>query len=364
MKLTASLIAVYALMNLAPAVCSATAMYTVTDLGTLGGGNSHGYGINASGEVTGTADRADALPHAFLYDGTMHDLGDLGGNYSDGYAINASGQITGDADTTNALHAFLFDGTMHDLGSLLPHGSIGKGINDGGQVTGYAQLGGYGPSHAFLYDGTIHDLGTLGGSNSFGYGINASGQVVGYSDTANSATHAFLYDGQMHDLGTLIGSSNSSYAYAINAGGQVTGFSDSVTGLGGHAFLYDGAMHDLGTLGGDKSEGLGINSVGQVTGWSYYLKAYEAQHAFIYDSADGIVDLNSLISPSSGWTLAVGESINDRGQITGFGYNSAGLRAFLLTPVPEPSTLLLTGLGMIGVLGYYHRARTGRLMRK
>ena len=38
--------------------------------------------------------------HAFLYDGTMHDLGTLGGTDSYGYGINASGQVTWLAQTT------------------------------------------------------------------------------------------------------------------------------------------------------------------------------------------------------------------------------------------------------------------------
>jgi probable HAF family extracellular repeat protein len=41
--------------------------YSVTDLGTLGGGSSTAYAINASGQVTGQAVTAGGAIHAFLY---------------------------------------------------------------------------------------------------------------------------------------------------------------------------------------------------------------------------------------------------------------------------------------------------------
>src|ERR1700722_13714272 len=121
--------------------------YSVTDLGTLGGGTSKGYGINASGRVTGEAVTAGGVFHAFLYTpgSGMTDLGTLGGGSSTGYAINASGQVTGMAVTANgALHAFLYTpgSGMTDLGTLGGGESKGYGINASGQVTGEGHPGG------------------------------------------------------------------------------------------------------------------------------------------------------------------------------------------------------------------------------
>jgi probable HAF family extracellular repeat protein len=45
--------------------------YSVTDLGTLGGGTSHGHGINASGRVAGEAATASGAFHAFRYANRM-----------------------------------------------------------------------------------------------------------------------------------------------------------------------------------------------------------------------------------------------------------------------------------------------------
>ena len=60
----------------------------ITDLGTLGGGESYGNGINDKGQVTGRSQLSNNFNiHAFLYtDGQMRDLGALGGSFSGGMA--------------------------------------------------------------------------------------------------------------------------------------------------------------------------------------------------------------------------------------------------------------------------------------
>ena len=61
----------------------ADVLYSVTDLGTLGGSGSVGFGINNQGQVTGYSFTATGAEHAFLFsNGQMTDLGTLGGAYS------------------------------------------------------------------------------------------------------------------------------------------------------------------------------------------------------------------------------------------------------------------------------------------
>jgi len=327
---------------------SAQAAYTVTDLGTLPGGNlSRGYGINNSGQATGFS-RIDSSGDfdAFLYStGTMADLGTLGGGShatSVGHGINDSGQVTGTSTPNNANgeHAFLYSaGSMTDLGTLGGGGcsfctSEGYGVNNSGQVTGTSG------SAAFFYSaGSMTDLGTLDTGNmaaSGGSGINDSGQVTGYSTTngTGGADHAFLYSSStgMVDLGTLPGSATSS-GYAINAFGQVTG-GPGPGSAQGDAFLYSSGtgMVDLGTLpGGTLSVGLGINAFAQVAGASTVANGGPT-HAILYTSTQGMVDLNTLIPPGSGWGLAQAYGINNAGQIVGWGGINGATHAFLLTP--------------------------------
>jgi len=190
--------------------------------------------------------------------------------------------------------------------------------------------------------------------------------VVGQATTASGKWHAFLYDGTtMNDLGTFGGSSSA--AWGINDNGQVVGDAYASSGHA-HAFLYSsGTMTDLGTLGGLSSRAMGINFDGQVVGGTDVSSG--AEHAFLY--TDGVMtDLNSLIDSASDWTLVQANAINDSGQIVGFGINPSGQTdAFLLTlvtpqiagTIPEPSTLVLFGIGAVSLLayGWRRRKRTG-----
>lgn len=320
------------------------ARYTITDLGALTGATfSIASAINDHGHVTGYFEIAGGVNHAFVYDGSMHDLGP-----GQGTDINNLGQVTGFySPAWNVTHAFFYDGQMHDLGSLgddsYSYDSYGYGINDQGQVTGFSELR-FG-QHAFLHDGSMHDLGTFNGNYSGGRAINNQGHITGNAATwHDNAMRAFYFDGTMHDLGTLGGT--DSEGLSINDNGVITGRSYLVDDAYYHAFLYDGSMHDLGTLGGKRSEGHGINNSGQVVGTSHVSDS-STTRAFLYESGAGMVDLNSLIDPSLGWDLRVAYSINNLGLIVGSGVIGDQAHAFLLTPVPEPSSGLLAAVATL-----------------
>jgi probable HAF family extracellular repeat protein len=126
----------------------------------------------------------------------------------------------------------------------------------------------------------------------------------------------------------------------------VTGSAQTAGGIQ-HAFLFDGSvMHDLGSLGG-ASFGYDVNNNGAVVGSSYRSPNGNMLRAFLYTTTSGLIDLNSLIDGSSGWSnLSSATSINDSGQITGNGLINGQYHAFLMTPVPEPATLALATVGL------------------
>jgi probable HAF family extracellular repeat protein len=64
----------------------------------------------------------------------------------------------------------------------------------------------------------------------------------------------------------------------------------------------------------------------------------------LYDGGN-MIDLNALLPAGSGWRLDTASGINDLGQIVGNGNINGYEHAFLMTPTPEPTTLLLLGLG-------------------
>src|SRR5438105_847117 len=132
--------------------------YSVTNLGTLGGGYASASAVNASGQVAGLSSLASGDTHAVLWQGGVAtDLGTLGGTYSEALGINASGQVAGYAylPGNSAYHAFLLtpvDGDNNGTPDTWYRDADLDGIND-----------------------LMRDLGTLGGSYSSAAGINDSG---------------------------------------------------------------------------------------------------------------------------------------------------------------------------------------------
>ncbi|HEX4415246.1 MAG TPA: PEP-CTERM sorting domain-containing protein [Lacipirellulaceae bacterium] len=359
------------------AAAQADIQYAVTDLGAFGPLNvyasSSGVSINANGQITS---EYLSSSEATLWSpiapngtsGTAFGLGTLAGSDSQGLSINASGQVVGiSALGGGDHHAFVWNptapngtnGAMHDLGTLGGSFSAATSINASGQVVGASN------GHAFLWNpttansasGMMFDLDAFGGSQATG--INAGGQVAGITAVSPTVQHGFLWtpttpndaSGSMADLGTL-GGDQGSFAYAINDAGQVTGHSYTTGNAEFHAFLYDGTMHDLGTLGGTISEGFGINNAGEVVGATFDANG---MLAYRYTVGTGMVDLNSLIDPNSGWHLFEADAINDAGQIAGTGVIRGEAHMFLLTAVPEPSTVPLASIGFVGLLGYRQR---------
>jgi probable HAF family extracellular repeat protein len=340
-------------------------LYSVTDLGTFpNGAGTLGKAVNNAGQVTGLADIGVFDRFAFVYsNGQLTRIGEI----SSGNGINNAGQITGAAGG----HAIIYsNGQLADLGTLGGLSSQGYAINDAGQVTGYSSTSA-GDSHAFVYsNGQMKDLGTLAGDRiSYGTSISNTGQVTGYSYTLSFPTtrlHAFLYsDGQMSDLGTLGGL--SSQGLGINDAGQVTGYAQTLPGVS-HAFVYEkGQMTDLGTLTGfGSSQGNGINKAGQVVGYSTTSAEINTPHAFVY-RAGQMLDLNSLINPALRIRLTEATALNDLGQIVandGSGYGEGGSpapHAYLLTPVPEPGTLTLLGVALLGLGAWVRLSPTTKL---
>ena len=305
-----------------------------TEIGTFGGQNSMAVAINDHGQVVGSAATPSGWNHAFLFSGgTLHDLGTLGGRYSDAYDINNQGVIVGTSDTADAPNfvfrrAFRYaGGSMSSLGTLPDGaGSDAYAINNKGLIGGAASEGldtfPEFPSHAVLFrGGSVDLLVPLGYGDSAVYGLNDRGQAVGGIPNTTSAhgSHAFLYDGgTLIDLGPLWTGSDESIARDINNHGQVVG----------NAMIRIDTNHST---------------------W----------HAFLYDRHGGMVDLNALIDPDSGWMITDANAINDAGQIAatacrgGVFSDCHAVRLDLVSPVPEPGgwAMLALGIGAIGLRG-------------
>jgi probable HAF family extracellular repeat protein len=341
-------------------------VYTVKDLGTLGGTVSSGANsINNKGWVTGHSNLpGDQEEHAFLWrKGVMTDLGTLGGfnsnvpfpvkndegliaaqsqtsaldplgeNFFGPYTCDQNGDLCQGGDLIN--RGFVWqDGAITALATLGGNNGVAAGANDRGEVVGFAENTTQDPScappqvldwEAVIWGpkrGEIHQLPPFpGDSVAAALAVNDHSQVVGGSGICGPVSpavslHAVLWQvGSVINLGGLGGAMNN-VAFAINNRGQVVGFSDLSGDATFHAFLWeDGIMTDLGTLPGDfSSSASGINNRGQVVGTS----CDQNGNCRVFLWENGVMtDLNTLVPQRSSLYLTVASDINDRGEIVG-----------------------------------------------
>ena len=351
-----------AAVGLTPQSLHAAECFSIAGL-DIGGESIRNVAINNSGQIALTSGLLDNnQPNkVFLLDhGQATELTTLGGRWSYIADINNNGLLAGSSETPTGLtHAVLYEnGVIQDLGTIMPIG-VGLGaINDSGISVGRT----LGPHHnrAVVANGPndFAILGTLGGDYSSASDINDLGQITGISftakeflpmPTAGPFDEAFLYEnGQMFGIGGLGGL--VSYGYAINDLSQIVGFS-SLANDEQHAFVWvkvDG-MRDLGTPG-LQSFASHINNQGTIIGLVEVTPGN--LRTAIFDETSGYRLLEDLIPTNSGWgALGYATDINDLGQIVGSGVFNGQNRAFLLTPTPEPSSLLL--LSILGVCAAY-----------
>jgi uncharacterized membrane protein len=217
----------------------------------------------------------------------------------------------------------------------------GSGINNRGEVSGsisYFPVPGDHFGQAFIFSGGVA-TGIAFDQVSFANAINNHGQVVGTTDLTPPSSftppaHAFIYNNS--DKTTvyldIANSGRESEGLAINSAGDVTGFLSTGSCGGGqpfsptclapfHAFVYQGSdLVDIGTLGGTYSEGTGINDHNEIAGVSS-VTGSSLNHLFLY--AQGHMrDLGTVAGKSF-----INAEINDRGEIVGSAVNSAGVES-------------------------------------
>lgn len=322
--------------------------YTITDLGTLGGGTiSEAYGLNESGQVVGysTFQSGSYDVHAFLWSGgVMTDLGTLMiGGESYASDINDLGEVVGTADVPFGFgtreHAFIWrGGVMSDLGTLGGDFSEALAINNYSRVVGQAKTAS-GEYFGFVWrDGLFTILQALpGGIDTQGRGINGNNIVTGYAYPSGGNAHLAIWDetGAVTDLGLL----NNAYSPGndINDAGLIVGRNN----LPSRAFAYQNdAFTYLGQLPYDTySDARAVNNHGQSAGVSYrgghgYGPGDNYTRAALWEKGR-VFDLNELIDWPSPWQLQSASDINDAGQIVGTGTISGQTHAFLATPIPD-----------------------------
>ena len=359
----------------APEDTRAKTRYTIVDLGAVGP-LGQPFMISNDGFIAGYAAAQSGAQQATLwFYSSRLDIGGpgLGGTNSAAYGVNDWGITVGGSQTsasnpensnsedfcgfnaegfpisyTTCLPFVWRYGTTYALPTLGgPNGSAFM-INNKREVVGYAENSRQDsncPVHQFQpvvwRDGKPHALATPGDSYGIAAFINEKGQIAGASGTCTSSfnfdsglylkeNHPLFWesDGTPHQLPTLGGTGPfGNHGCAINNRGEVVGHSETPENKVYGVVWLD--PRDPGKkpvtllpLSGDvASFALGINDETTVVGTSIQNLATFASTAFVWQKgAAAATDLNTLVSANPGRLhLMWAESINNRGEIVGFG---------------------------------------------
>ena len=264
-------------------------------LGINNGGVVVGYYVNAAGTVTqGFQRNADGtLVTGIVAPGDNTNTTQLFGLNNAGAAVGTFLTLTGN---TNTFHGFTKVGntfTQYDVGG--PVSTSTSGINDLGHTAGT-----FGstvqPNQGFLLIGNVMTtISVAGASALFGTGLNNLDQVVGNFTDSGGVTHG----------------------YFRSAGGVIS---------------------PIDVPGATSTQARGINDSGEIVG-TYTVGA--VSHGFL--DVGGV--FTTFDVPGAASTRING--VNNLGFITGRYTDTLGVvHGFLTAPVPEPSSLLLAGLGL------------------
>ena len=298
-------------------------------------------GINDNGQVVGSFGvpqrvlplvSTSTLDHPAIWEsGVRTQLSAFpGGENGTALAINNAGTIVGWAVDGPAFLPFL--SLYADAGPRIP--SMWRRADDQWQIS--------------RLDGVPEE--------SEAFAVNEREQVL-IRVFGGPSTGSFLWEaGVLTELPTLGG--DWTEAWDINDGGQVIGTTSNgqfeVTPTVDlypefrvpvrRAFLWqDGEIRDLGTLGGQSSEAIAINNLGQVIGradapefgFPSEFAADPIDRPFLWQ--EGVmVDLNDLVPPDAGVTITSVFDINDVGQILAWArFAETDESAMVLVDLPD-----------------------------
>ncbi|MDB6105194.1 MAG: hypothetical protein JWO52_5193 [Gammaproteobacteria bacterium] len=300
-----------------PARACRSSRYTVVELPFLPGV------ISPSGVVAGITEAHRAVVWR-RESGTRELAVPEGFHYTEPVAITRSGGLVVNAfdAQTRVRRAFVYSNSS--VTALPGNQTFAHGVSPSGLIVGEWVPDGKTRSDAVYWDNSgPHSIGLCCGGTI--KAANKTGYVIGDAYDVQGRYHAFVWN-PSHGQRRVGPAEAYSSAVAINAAGHV------LLQVGS-----DGYLDQAGSLQRLELSSKFSNSVRAMNDCDFVAGGYgpDSDHdrAFVWTSAGGFQDLNSLIPGDSGWTLESATAINDRGEIVGRGdFHHDDDRGFLLIP--------------------------------
>ena len=268
---------------------------------SVGSGYNSPYAVNDNGTVVGKYNGS-----AFYYNPGNSAPTAIPGlpSGSAAYGITNQGLVVGDWDGTST-NSFTYNIATNTLTEIT--GAAAWGVSqDGTKMAGLDSN----PTGCYIHNGTVTELSDFVVCQ----GIDSSGKYIVGWGTDWTSSFSLLYNTTTSVTTTIRSTdinTSADWPGNVNSTGVVVG--PAAGSSGNQAYLYDGTLHDISSL----------TLSGAPVGISW-------------DSCAGITD---------------------SGKILVYGHVGDNYRSYLLSPVPEPLTLLLAATGLLGLMAYAWRKR-------
>jgi probable HAF family extracellular repeat protein len=331
-------IAILAACSLAVPSSADMQLYTVADLGTIGG-TTMGFttslsvsDINEAGDVVGCAGMfvepvfGHEVWRPFVY--TNGELRQMTDRLGCANSINDSGQATGFAyfGANTMPDAFLYEnGVLTSIGALPGYSNqpyaIGYGINNAGTIVGESK------AEAMIYEnGQMKGFGRQ--SAHMAQAINDSGDIIGFLATPKRMHDGFLFRANQLEAIPGFEADAAVVPAALNTRGQVVGYT-TIQGIP-HAFLYENGVTSNFMAGRCEYSGAGdINDAGDILVGC-------GSRSYLYRNGD-LIDLERAIGDAGPFIAFSCGKMNNRGQLACTAWMlDSGYHLLRLTPIQPP----------------------------
>lgn len=256
-----------------------TTHYSLTIVDYPGAFNTGVFGINRSGQMSGTFFGSDGVARAFIYkDGKFNPVNFPNADRTFGFGINDAGSIVGYyIDKDNITHGFLYDGkNFTTIDYPKAKTTRANGINGSGEIVG-GFVDEAGVTHGFLQKaGKFTPIDFAGATRTEAYGINDAGWIVGYYADSKPVIHGFVDKAGVRTTFDYPGALRTNL-YGINESGQISG--TYIDGSKNHGFVNLPENVRLHVPGALSTFAFALNDSGMVVGQSVDVDSVD--HGFL-----------------------------------------------------------------------------------